>query len=59
MNILIFLACHTGSDAHLDLGRGLMGWVLGAVGVGQTLGAPARSVTGDGSGHQCQHMGPR
>lgn len=46
-------------DAHLDMGRGLMGWVLRAVGVGDALGDPARSVTGDGSGHQCQHMGAR
>lgn len=36
-----------------------MGWVLGAVGAGDALGDPARSVTGDLSGHQCQHMGTR
>lgn len=44
----------TGSDAHLDLGRALVGWVLEAVGVGEALGAPARSVTGDWSGHGSQ-----
>lgn len=36
-----------------------MGWVLGAVGAGDALGDPARSVTGDRSGRQCQHMGAR
>lgn len=54
LGISSFPHCHTGSDACLDLGRGLMGWVLGAVGVGEALGAPAWYVTGDSSGHQCQ-----
>lgn len=44
--ILVSPACHTGSDAPFDLGRGLVGWVLGAVVVGDALGDPASSVTG-------------
>lgn len=43
---LVSPACHTGSDAPLDLERGLAGWALGAVVAGDALGDPTRSAAG-------------